>query len=60
MYIILKIHFNPNRYVCLEKITISLKDDKAKGLHLAQRAAQEALDKGALKLIESAENEKYS
>ena len=43
-----------------EKITISLKDDKANGLHLAQRAAQEALDKGAQKLIESAENEKYS
>ncbi|HAP31373.1 MAG TPA: hydroxymethylbilane synthase [Flavobacteriales bacterium] len=43
-----------------EKITISLKDDKANGLHLAQRAAQEALDKGAEKLIESAENEKYS
>ena len=43
-----------------EKITISLKDDKAKGLHLAQRAAQETLDKGALKLIESAENAKYS
>ena len=43
-----------------EKITISLKDDKVNGLHLAQRAAQEALDKGAQKLIESAENEKYS
>ena len=43
-----------------EKITISLKDDKANGLHLAQRAAQKALDKGAQKLIESAENEKYS
>ena len=43
-----------------EKITISLEDDKANGLHLAQRAAQEALDKGAQKLIESAENEKYS
>ena len=43
-----------------EKITISLKDDKANGHHLAQRAAQEALDKGAKKLIESAENEKYS
>ena len=43
-----------------EKITISLKDDKANGLHLAQRAAQEALDKGAQKLIESAENDKYS
>ena len=43
-----------------EKITISLEDDKANGLYLAQRAAQEALDKGAQKLIESAENEKYS
>ena len=43
-----------------EKITISLENDKANGLHLAQRAAQEALDKGAQKLIESAENEKYS
>ena len=43
-----------------EKITISLEDDKANGLHLAQRAAQQALDKGAQKLIESAENEKYS
>lgn len=43
-----------------EKITISLEDDKANGLHLAQRATQEALDKGAQKLIESAENEKYS
>ena len=43
-----------------EKITISLKDDKANGLHLAQIAAQEALEKGAQKLIESAENEKYS
>ena len=43
-----------------EKITISLKDDKANGLHIAQRAAQEALDKGAQKLIKSAENEKYS
>ena len=43
-----------------EKITISLKDDKVNGLHLAQRAAQDALDKGAQKLIESAENEKYS
>ena len=43
-----------------EKITISLKDDKANGLYLAQRAAQEALDKGAQKLIESAENQKYS
>jgi len=43
-----------------EKITISLKDDKANGHHLAKRAAQEALDKGAQKLIESAENEKYS
>ena len=43
-----------------EKITISLKDDNANGLHLAQRAAQEALDKGAQKMIESAENEKYS
>ncbi len=43
-----------------EKITISLKDDKANGLHLAQRAAQIALDNGAQKLIESAENEKYN
>ena len=42
-----------------EKITISLKDEKANGLHLAQRAAQEAIDKGGQKLIESAENEKY-
>ena len=43
-----------------EKILISLKDDKANGLNLAQRAAQQAKDKGAQKLIESAENEKYS
>ncbi len=43
-----------------EKITISIKDDKVNGLHLAQRAAQEALDKGAQKLIELAKNEKYS
>ena len=43
-----------------EKITISLKDNKTNGLYLAQRAAQEALDKGAQKLIESAKNEKYS
>ena len=43
-----------------EKITISLKDDKANGQNLAQKAAQYALDKGAQKLIESAENEKYS
>ena len=43
-----------------EKISISIKDDKTNGLHLAQRAAQEALEKGAQKLIESAENEKYS
>ena len=43
-----------------EKITISLKDDKANGQNLAQKAAQYALNKGAQKLIESAENEKYS
>ena len=43
-----------------EKITIFLEDDKVNGLHLAQRAAQEALDKGAQKLIESSENEKYN
>ena len=43
-----------------EKILISLEDDKANGLNLAKKAAQEALDKGAKKLIESAENEKYS
>ncbi|MBH83337.1 MAG: hydroxymethylbilane synthase [Flavobacteriales bacterium] len=43
-----------------EKILISLQDDKANGLNLAKKAAQVALDKGAKKLIESAENEKYS
>ena len=43
-----------------EKILISLEDDKVNGLNLAQRAAEEAIEKGAQKLIKSAENEKYS
>ncbi len=43
-----------------EKIEIDLKDDLSNAQSIAQKAADMALAKGALKLIESAENEKYS
>ena len=43
-----------------DEIVITLKEDIANSAHIAQKAADIAIAKGALKLIESADNEKYS
>ena len=43
-----------------EKIVISFEEDKSNAQGIARKAAEEAIAKGAITVIESAENEKYN